>query len=153
MKDSSIIKIPPPIVTSIFAFFMFLISYFIDYEIEITGKRFGIVFLCVISFLLLFPAILQFYRSKTTVNPLKPENTKVLVIKGVYNYSRNPMYLGMAIILLAWCLYLQNPINLMLFIFFIFYMNHFQIKIEEQALEKIFGEDFVKYKERVRRWI
>jgi len=63
------------------------------------------------------------------------------------------MYLGMALILLAWGVYLANPLNLFIFFGFIAYMNRFQILLEEIALEKVFGDDFIVYKQSVRRWI
>lgn len=112
-----------------------------------------VIGLFAISCFLLLPAVLEFYKHKTTVNPLKPQAASALVIKGVYKYSRNPMYLGMACLLAAWCVWLGNPINIVCLIGFIFYMNRFQILPEEKALEELFGEDFNQYKSQVRRWI
>lgn len=155
MKQTSSIKIkiPPPIVTLVFAFLMFLIAYSVKLNVPIFGKAILLSFGGLVSALLLLPALIQFYRSKTTVNPLKPETAKFLVVSGVYKYSRNPMYLGMATLLLTWGLYLGNPLNLILFFAYILYMNRFQIMYEEVALQKIFGEDFSNYKNKVRRWI
>lgn len=147
------VKIPPPIVTLIFAAFMFLINRYFPLEITFSEKHFFIIPALVIAFLLLFPALSQFRRNKTTVNPLKPEAANTLVIAGVYRYSRNPMYLGMALVLFSWGGYLANPLNLFIFIGYIFYMNYFQIEVEERALEKLFGEAFLDYKRRVRRWL
>ena len=63
------------------------------------------------------------------------------------------MYLGMASLLVAWLLVLENPLNTVTLIGFIGYMNAFQIAAEEQALGRIFGEEFKRYKQNVRRWI
>ncbi|MFT6906277.1 MAG: protein-S-isoprenylcysteine O-methyltransferase Ste14 [Oleiphilaceae bacterium] len=155
MKESSIltIKIPPPIVTLIFSGLMYLLSAVNDFQVAGFNKAWLIIILLVIAIFLLFPAVVQFYRSKTTVNPLKPETSSVLVKTGIYYYSRNPMYLGMAFFLLAWLVFLGNPFNIIIFIGFILFMNRFQIKFEEQALEKLFGDDFRQYIQKVRRWI
>jgi protein-S-isoprenylcysteine O-methyltransferase Ste14 len=155
MKKHSkiIIKIPPPVVTLVFSVFMYLLDSLVT--IKFTGFWLNgliILFLCLAAFLLL-PAVVLFYKSKTTVNPLKPETAKVLVVEGVYRYSRNPMYLGMAFILIAWGIFLANPLNVFIFFCFIYYMNNFQIKVEEKALEVIFGENFKMYMQKVRRWI
>lgn len=147
------LKIPPPIVTIVFATFMLLLNLGSNFHIDILGNDLLVVMCAIIASLLLFPAVVQFYRSKTTVNPLKPETAKVLVVKGVYRFSRNPMYLGMALALLAWGIYLSNPLNIFIFIAYIAYMNHFQIKFEEEALTKIFGNEYALYMQRVRRWL
>ena len=153
-KTSKIkLKVPPPIVTLIFGVLMFCLDMLYSIEvISVVGNGFIAIVLIAASFLL-FPAVVQFYRNKTTVNPFKPENTKVLVVGGVYQYSRTPMYLGMALVLLAWGVFLSNPLNIITFFCFIFYMNYFQIKPEENALEHIFGESFQSYKTKVRRWL
>lgn len=153
-KSSKIkLKIPPPVVTLIFGVLMFGLDSLYSVEVvSVVGNGFIAIVLVAASFLL-FPAIVQFFKNKTTVNPFTPEKTNVLVVEGVYRYSRNPMYLGMAFILLAWGLFLSNPLNLIIFCCFIAYMNYFQIKHEENALEHIFGESFQRYKMKVRRWL
>ena len=76
-----------------------------------------------------------------------------LVTSGVFEYSRNPMYLGMALILLGLAL-MFNVIGGTLFtLLFNIYITKFQIKPEEEVMEKLFGEDFLKYKQNVRMWI
>jgi len=155
MKDSTKInlKIPQPIVTPVLSGLMYVLDWFYGFKISSSSLNWLIVFLLSIACFLLFPAVAQFYKNKTTVNPLKPETSKVLVTGGVYYYSRNPMYLGMALVLLAWGVFLGNPFNIILFISFIVYMNELQIKLEEKALATIFGDEFKKYKNNVRRWI
>ena len=56
---------------------------------------------------------LAFGRAGTTVNPLRPAASRVLVITGLYRLSRNPMYLGHALLLGAWACWLQHPASLM----------------------------------------
>ena len=92
-------------------------------------------------------------RLKTTLNPMKPELTTVLIKTGIYQYSRNPIYLGFVIILLGWGIYLSNALALLFVAGFVYYMNRFQIEPEEKSLSQIFGAQFEEYKHKVRRWL
>ena len=98
-------------------------------------------------------AIGQFIKAKTTINPMKPDATEKLVIKGLYRISRNPMYLGVLLLLLAWAAYLHNVLSLAPPLLFVLTMTLFQIKPEEKALHQKFGADYEAYCRRVRRWI
>jgi protein-S-isoprenylcysteine O-methyltransferase Ste14 len=94
-----------------------------------------------------------FRRARTTVNPLKPEEASRLVVSGVYRLTRNPMYLGFLLLLLAWAIFLGNLGALLVIAVFVVYMNLFQIAPEERALAARFGAEFDAYRRRVRRWI
>ena len=72
---------------------------------------------------------------------------------GIYRVSRNPMYLGFAILLLAWAVFLASPWMLLGVPAFMMFISRFQIQPEERALESLFGEEFRDYKARVRRWL
>jgi protein-S-isoprenylcysteine O-methyltransferase Ste14 len=95
----------------------------------------------------------SFRSAKTTVNPLKPETATALVTSGVYRYTRNPMYLGMLVVLLAWAVYLSAPAAFLGVVGFWLYMDRFQIRPEEKALAALFGSAFTDYSSRVRRWL
>jgi protein-S-isoprenylcysteine O-methyltransferase Ste14 len=95
----------------------------------------------------------HFLRARTTINPLKPANASALVTRGIYRFTRNPMYLGLAMLLLAWALYLSNVAALAVLPLFILYINRFQIAPEERALAARFGAEFADYRARVRRWL
>ena len=97
--------------------------------------------------------VISFRQARTTVNPLKPESTSALVTSGMYKFSRNPMYLGMALALCAWACYLASLCSVLGIIGFMLYMQRFQIAPEERVLEVIFGQTFIDYKKRVRPWI
>lgn len=97
--------------------------------------------------------VVAFRRAKTTVNPLKPETASKLVIVGIYRHTRNPMYLGFALLLVALAVYLAAPLTLAGVAVFVLYINRFQIAPEERALTALFGEDFRRYLTQVRRWI
>lgn len=98
-------------------------------------------------------AVISFWIAKTTVNPMKPKNTSRLVDVGIYRYSRNPMYLGVLLVLCSWALWLGSAINFTVVLFFIWYITKFQIMPEERVLAELFPEEFESYKSRVRRWI
>jgi protein-S-isoprenylcysteine O-methyltransferase Ste14 len=97
--------------------------------------------------------IWSFRRARTTVNPWRPHASSALVVSGVYRRTRNPMYLGLLLALAGWGLYLANIFSLLLAITFVPYMNRFQIRPEERALEQTYGEAFIDYCRRVRRWL
>ena len=98
-------------------------------------------------------ALLAFRSARTTVNPLAPGRSSVVVTAGIYRVSRNPMYLGMALLLLAWCVYLGNPLALLSLVLFCAYITRFQIIPEERLLLAKFGAPYASYLAEVRRWI
>jgi protein-S-isoprenylcysteine O-methyltransferase Ste14 len=98
-------------------------------------------------------ALFHFLRSRTTINPLKPDAASALVTGGIYRLTRNPMYLGLAMLLAAWAIYLGNLAALATVPLFILYMNRFQIAPEERVLEARFGAQYTAYRARVRRWL
>ena len=145
-------KIPPPIVTLFFGLCIYFSrDYFLSYEyklLDILSYMCYFIGLCV-----LILAVNSFKKQSTTVNPIKIENASSLVTSGVFEYSRNPMYLGMALILFGLAL-MFNVIGGTLFtLMFTIYITKFQIKPEEEVMEKLFGEDFLKYKQNVRMWL
>lgn len=97
--------------------------------------------------------IASFVRSKTTANPKQPSETSKLVRTGVYRYSRNPMYLGMLCFLISWGIYLSNILSIVCITIYIAYITRFQIMPEERVLHEKFQEDFISYKNKVRRWL
>lgn len=148
------LKIPPPIQTLIAAIAMSALNYFFEIRMFETNLiLIAVAVCCVLAAFFLISAVLGFLKHKTTVNPLKPESTTSLVTSGVYKFSRNPMYAGMALLLFAWLLWLENPINLIIFTGYLAYITQFQIKPEERALLTLFGEKFEIYCTQVRRWI
>ena len=109
-------KIPPPVVGLLFAGIIWAISA-VTYELPvsiITQQQALViaVILLVLGFGFAISGGISFRMAKTTVNPLKPETASALVTSGVFKYSRNPMYVGLAIILLAWTIYLAAPFGL-----------------------------------------
>ena len=94
-----------------------------------------------------------FRRHRTTPNPLSPERARAVVQSGPYRFTRNPMYVGVALQLLGWCAYLRNPLALLALVVFVAYITRFQILPEERALAQNFGEPYRQYLRLVRRWL
>ena len=94
-----------------------------------------------------------FGRARTSVNPLAPQNASALVTAGVYQFTRNPMYLGMGLVLVGWAVWLGNAAALLGLPLFVVLLDTLQIKPEERALRQRFGEAYARYAARVRRWL
>ncbi|WP_159654666.1 methyltransferase family protein [Vibrio atypicus] len=112
---------------------------------------FGLCF--VVAGIIGLAGVYEFRRAKTTVNPVKVEDASSVVDTGIFAYTRNPMYLGLFLLLLGYAYWQQNLLAVACSFLFVLYMNRFQIRPEEQALEKLFGAQYLDYMQRVRRWI
>lgn len=147
-------KVPPPLVALVFGGLMGGASLGLPGLDLAWGTRL-LLALPLIGAGLLFVLAggISFRRARTTVNPLKPEAASTLVTSGIYRYTRNPMYVGFALWLLAWGLHLASPLVLLGVLGFVLYMNRLQIAPEERALGRLFGADFAAYRQRVRRWL
>ena len=97
--------------------------------------------------------VLAFAAARTTVDPTRPSKTAAVVQNGVYQITRNPMYLGFLLFLLAFAVYLGNPLAFLVLPLFVLAMTRLQIVPEERALTEKFGEPYRQYLARVRRWI
>ena len=102
-------KIPPPIVTLIAILLAYLSKdyIFILYLHPFLQSTLPLLFLAA-GFIIIFLANKEFKKYETTVNPLKPEMSTTLVTEGIFKYTRNPMYLGLTLILLAACFYFNS---------------------------------------------
>jgi protein-S-isoprenylcysteine O-methyltransferase Ste14 len=145
-------KIPPPIVTLIFGFATYL-SRKIFPEIEIQYSSFFGIFLLLLGFFILISAVKLFRNDKTTVNPLSPEQATKLVTNGIFKLSRNPMYLGMAVILASVAVFFNIIGGIIFMALFCLYITKFQIIPEEKAMKELFAQDLEQYMKATRRWI
>ena len=147
-------RIPPPLIVIVIGLLMWQLSpaaMRIEEGALIRQSIAGIV--AFIGLTCDFLGAVSFRKVKTTVNPMSPEKSSALVCTGIYKYSRNPMYLGMVLLLLAWAIYLASAWSLLGVVVFVHYMNRFQIIPEEEAMEKLFGQEYLAYKAKVRRWL
>ena len=114
-------------------------------------RRYGGVALLVIGFVIEGEATTRFRRSGTAVEPWKA-STK-LVTGGLYRFSRNPIYVGMAVLYCGLALLLDSPLALGLLIPCLFVIDRGVIAREEPYLEARFGQEYRDYRTRVRRWL
>lgn len=147
-------KIPPAAVFIIAAILMWLVSTYTP-QVDISEPaRWILASLMTLSGAVLgLLGIIAFRGEKTTLNPMEPEQAGSLVNSGVYRISRNPMYLALALVLVAFAVYLESLWSLSILLLFMTYMTRFQIFPEERAMIKLFGEEYIEYMGRVRRWI
>ena len=146
-------RVPPPLVLLVVAAAMWGLARIPAGNVEIPGRVLIVVVMTAMGGWLAIAGILEFRRHQTTIHPFNPEETSAIVSSGVYRVSRNPMYLGLAIILLAWAVYLGNAWTLLGIPLFIAYLTRFQIIPEERALRQKFGDEYASYSAAVRRWI
>lgn len=149
--------IPPPLVAAITAALMWVATWIApaaDWQGRLSPvAQWGIIGVLVLSSATFaLPALRQFKQLRTTTDPKRPHKARRLAATGVYAYSRNPMYLGVLLLLLAWAVFLLNGLSLLVAFFFPLYITIFQIRPEERYLEEKFGEEYLRYKAKVRRW-
>jgi protein-S-isoprenylcysteine O-methyltransferase Ste14 len=148
------LKIPPPLVALIIAVTMWIARNVAPtLELSPATRIVAAGVVAVIGGYFSIAGTLAFRRARTTVNPLKPENASSLVTSGVYRITRNPMYVALALLLVAWSFYLSAPALLAGSALFVLYVTRFQIQPEERVLRRMFGNEYTSYTQRVRRWL
>jgi protein-S-isoprenylcysteine O-methyltransferase Ste14 len=154
MKQSLELKIPPLVWMLTCALAMWAYSQRLpEYGFHLPHSRVIGGLLALTGCGVAISGVLTFRRASTTVNPVSPDKARSLVVEGAYQFTRNPMYLGMVLILLGWFAILQNLVCLIFVACFIVVIGEFQIRPEERALEDIFGLEYIEYKNQVFRWL
>ncbi len=148
------LKIPPVFLIVLCGFVMWIIAgIFPDINLSVSIRYSGLLALFLSGFVIALSGAVSFKKAATTVNPINPEKTSSLITSGIYRFTRNPMYVGFALSLTGWGIFLANLYSLSLIVVFMLYMNRFQIIPEERALESLFDEEYLAYKSCVRRWL
>lgn len=89
----------------------------------------------------------------STIDPTRPSAASALVVEGPFQFTRNPMYVGFTLLLLAWAAWLSSAWALAGPVVFVLYLTRWQILPEERALRARFGDAYTAYQARVRRWL
>ena len=146
------LKIPPPII----ALFLVVLNFFSSKRIDLiqlpNQTLFSILVLFIGIFILIIP-VSNFVKSKTTIDPIKFKKVNNLVTSGIYKYSRNPMYLGLLMIIISTSIFYLTIFSITTPFIFYFWINRFQIEREEIFLTKKFGKKYISYKSKTRKWI
>jgi len=148
------LKVPPVAQVIITAAAMYGVSKMVPaLTFSLNGSTALAVGLGVMGLSLGIMGVTQFRIAQTTPNPQALEKVSSLVTSGVYQYSRNPMYVGLVLILLGWAFYLSHFLAFVLLPIFILYITRFQIQPEERMMAQKFGKTYQDYLNKVRRWI
>lgn len=146
------LKVPPPV------FYIFSITGSIGMErfyptgyLPATPSFYSGVVAAIMASILIVMVMRKFKQAATPFDVR--QGASALVTDGVMNYSRNPGYLALTLFYIAIGLMLNNAWILFLTLPLILMMNIRVIRREEMHLEQVFGEEFRRYKQRVRRWI
>ena len=145
-------KIPPPILALIMIAIIYLSSFIVE-TFTFSYQTVLSVLVVVVGLGCALPSFRLFAKNKTTISPFTPSETTALVTAGMYRYSRNPMYLGLVLLNIAATIFFGTWFGIIIAATFIFLLNLLQIIPEEEALLDIFGEEYIEYKKKVRRWI
>ena len=139
-------KIPPPVIALICAALAWILAHLTPGLSYLVPARIPIIVLLVLIGLALdISGLMSFRKAKTTFNPLAPGRSKSIVQNGPYQFTRNPMYLGLVFNLLGLCVYVSNPFTLVAIVVFVAYITRFQIIPYERILLSQFGDSYAQY--------
>lgn len=148
------LKVPPALLFALLAAGMYGLARALPaWTLALPARVLAAAALAAFGAAIALAGVAAFRRSRTTVHPQHPEKTSVVVAHGVYRWTRNPMYLGVLLVLAGWGLFLAHAVALLALPVFVTYMNRFQIRPEERILAAKFGRPFTAYMAAVRRWI
>ena len=146
--------VPPPFVASMFAALVWATNLVLPAgKVSFTGQAVLAAVFVVIGFAIAFTAGSAFRSASTQIDPRDPAKSEAIVTSGIFQYSRNPMYLGLALVLIGWSIWIGNAFSIALVWLFVWYISRFQIAPEEEALKAKFGAEYEAYLRKVRRWI
>lgn len=147
------LKIPPPIWLLMFGTLMWSLHRWLPVATIVGSPLNRAGWLLVAGgALIIATAMLQFRRANTTINPNTPAKASSLVTSGIFSYSRNPMYLGLSIVLAGWAIVLGSLSPWLAVPLFVLVITRLQIEPEEAVLAVLFEAPYRTYCARVGRW-
>ena len=148
------LRIPPPVVALVVAAAMWFAAALVPaLEVPAPVRITLAIAITLLGGVFSIAGVVSFRRAKTTVNPMKPERASSLVTSGIYTITRNPMYVGLLLVLVGWAVFLSSAVALAGPVAFFFYIGQFQIAPEERVLAKMFGSEYAEYQTKLRRWL
>lgn len=148
------LRVPPPLVALLIAAAMwFAVPQRASFELPLLVRVVVLVVIGLAGAAIALAANLEFKRARTTINPFKPEDSSALVTSGIYRFTRNPMYVGLTLVVLGWAAFLCSVWALLGPVALVLYLSRFQIAPEERVLAAKFGAAYAEYTARVRRWL
>lgn len=153
-QDHAGVYIPPPLIYIAVFLTAVLIQRFVplnnSFFFTAASKVIGSAML-LIGLIFNIPALRQFFKTKNTLIAIKPANS--LQTSGIYSVSRNPMYISLLFFYIGLSFLIGNWWNFILFPLLILIVQEYVIKREEKYLVRKFGEEYIAYKTKVRRWV
>jgi protein-S-isoprenylcysteine O-methyltransferase Ste14 len=148
------LKVPPLIVVAIAGLLMWAIAKATPrLTLPYPGSVIVALALLISGIAIMLMGVIAFRKASTTVDPRFPENASHIVSSGIYRFTRNPMYVGMLVVLVAWMALLSNVCTIVVPALFTMYITRWQIVPEERALAEKFGAEYETYCKLVRRWL
>lgn len=146
--------VPPPVWALLVGAAMFGVNRLgAAWSIGTWGRLVGVA-IWVVAFATSASGIATFRRAGTTVDPHDPSKASALVVSGVYRITRNPMYVGLALLVFGWGFVLRDPLLAIVGAgVFAAIITRLQIVPEERMLRAPFGADYEAFLSRTRRWI
>jgi len=146
--------IPPPLIAVLFIGAMFLLGWLAPaLTFDFAAQRWIAGVLLLAGLVVVALAGKRFFDAKTTILPDRIAESSSLVTGGIYRYTRNPMYLGMVLVIAGAGIGGGSWLMPLAVAGFVLVINRVQIAPEEVGLREIFGQDYVEYCASVRRWI
>jgi len=153
-KDHAGVYLPPPLIYIAIFLLAILIQNLVplnkDFFYSSGATTIGLM-LMLAGVVFNFPALRQFVKSKNTLVTVKPAHS--LQTTGIYSVSRNPMYVSLLLFYAGLSFLIGNWWNLILSPLLVWVVQSYVIKREEKYLERRFGQAYLDYKSKVRRWI
>ena len=152
LRDHSGVFLPPPLLYAL----VFIIGMLLQrvWPVRMLPPLFGraVGIACIVSGMTLIVwSIRTFWRAGTSIIPVRPSTA--IVTGGPFRFTRNPMYIALALLYLGAAFWLNTLWPLLLFPVLLFLVQTYVIVREERYLERKFGEEYLQYKSRVRRWM
>lgn len=153
-EDNPGVSLPPPLIYGLFFGISLILQKLFPIEKDFfyskAAEAIGFLLL-VLCLVLDLPSLVRFFITKNTLITIKPANS--LQTKGMYSISRNPMYAGLLCLYSSLAFLVGNWWTVLLIPFVIFIIQVYVIRREENYLTRRFGQQFIDYKKRVRRWL
>ena len=148
------LKVPPPVVALLIAAAMWFVAWQrTSIELPLLVRIVAFAVIALAGGATALAGDLECKRARTTINPFKPQNSTTLVTSGIYRFTRNPMYVGLTLVVVGWAAFLCSTWALLGPAVFVLYISRFQIAPEERVLSAKFRAAYTAYAARVRRWV
>ncbi len=148
------LRLPPPLVAALCLGLMLALAWMLHaWRFPFSGRFILAGAVSIAGLGLALTGVRALRRAHTTMSPFSPHKTAVLVVDGIYGRTRNPMYLGLALVLTGIAIALANPASLAGPLLFVLWVDRFQIRAEERVLSERFGSAYTDYLTTTRRWI